>query len=127
MSVLPLRIKPKMLKFEAAASAETSLEFRKLFLSWHMKETKPVCNNKNVFDLVEMNSDPPSQRLLSAPSFLLSGSITAAVSRGINLYFLSAGVSAPPGGLKYADSAGAFHYEESGKLLSVTSNRFIHW
>ncbi|XP_037539262.1 nuclear pore complex protein Nup160 [Nematolebias whitei] len=37
------------------------------------------------------------------------------------------GVSAPPGGLKYADSAGAFHYEESGKLLSVTSNRFIHW
>uniref|UniRef100_A0AAQ5XDD7 Nucleoporin 160 n=1 Tax=Amphiprion ocellaris TaxID=80972 RepID=A0AAQ5XDD7_AMPOC len=23
--------------------------------------------------------------------------------------------------------AGAFHYEESGKLLSVTSNRFIHW
>ncbi|XP_017292270.1 nuclear pore complex protein Nup160 [Kryptolebias marmoratus] len=37
------------------------------------------------------------------------------------------GVSAPPGGLKYADSAGAFHYEENGKLLSVTSNRFIHW
>uniref|UniRef100_A0AAQ5XKG0 Nucleoporin 160 n=1 Tax=Amphiprion ocellaris TaxID=80972 RepID=A0AAQ5XKG0_AMPOC len=32
-----------------------------------------------------------------------------------------------PGGLKFADSAGAFHYEESGKLLSVTSNRFIHW
>ncbi|XP_028287626.1 nuclear pore complex protein Nup160 isoform X2 [Parambassis ranga] len=37
------------------------------------------------------------------------------------------GVSALPGGLKFADSAGAFHYEESGKLLSVTSNRFIHW
>uniref|UniRef100_A0AAQ5ZZR4 Nucleoporin 160 n=1 Tax=Amphiprion ocellaris TaxID=80972 RepID=A0AAQ5ZZR4_AMPOC len=40
---------------------------------------------------------------------------------------LSAGVSPLPGGLKFADSAGAFHYEESGKLLSVTSNRFIHW
>ncbi|KAM9352421.1 nuclear pore complex protein Nup160 [Symphorus nematophorus] len=37
------------------------------------------------------------------------------------------GVSAPPGGVKFPDSAGAFHYEESGKLLSVTSNRFIHW
>uniref|UniRef100_A0A3B3XRY5 Nucleoporin 160 n=1 Tax=Poecilia mexicana TaxID=48701 RepID=A0A3B3XRY5_9TELE len=37
------------------------------------------------------------------------------------------GVSAPPGGLKFADSTGAFHYNESGKLLSVTSNRFIHW
>ncbi|XP_071318401.1 nuclear pore complex protein Nup160 isoform X2 [Trachinotus anak] len=36
-------------------------------------------------------------------------------------------VSALPGGLKFPDSAGAFHYEESGKLLSVTSNRFIHW
>nr|XP_043873458.1 nuclear pore complex protein Nup160 [Solea senegalensis] len=32
-----------------------------------------------------------------------------------------------PGGLRFPDSAGAFHYEESGKLLSVTSNRFIHW
>uniref|UniRef100_A0A671XY85 Nucleoporin 160 n=1 Tax=Sparus aurata TaxID=8175 RepID=A0A671XY85_SPAAU len=32
-----------------------------------------------------------------------------------------------PGGVKFPDSAGAFHYEESGKLLSVTSNRFIHW
>ncbi|KAK9516046.1 hypothetical protein VZT92_024008 [Zoarces viviparus] len=32
-----------------------------------------------------------------------------------------------PGGLKFPDSAGAFHYEDSGKLLSVTSNRFIHW
>uniref|UniRef100_A0A9J8D3V8 Nucleoporin 160 n=1 Tax=Cyprinus carpio carpio TaxID=630221 RepID=A0A9J8D3V8_CYPCA len=31
------------------------------------------------------------------------------------------------GGVKYADSAGGFSYEDSGKLLSVTSNRFIHW
>ncbi|XP_034062787.1 nuclear pore complex protein Nup160 [Gymnodraco acuticeps] len=37
------------------------------------------------------------------------------------------GVSALPGGVKFPDSGGAFHYEESGKLLSVTSNRFIHW
>ncbi|XP_078112382.1 nuclear pore complex protein Nup160 isoform X3 [Sander vitreus] len=37
------------------------------------------------------------------------------------------GVSALPGGVKFPDSAGAFHYGESGKLLSVTSNRFIHW
>ncbi|CAJ1055772.1 nuclear pore complex protein Nup160 [Xyrichtys novacula] len=37
------------------------------------------------------------------------------------------GVSALPGGQKFPDSAGAFHYEESGKLLSVTSNRLIHW
>ncbi|XP_049929502.1 nuclear pore complex protein Nup160 [Epinephelus moara] len=37
------------------------------------------------------------------------------------------GVSALPGGVKFPDSAGAFHYEESGKLLSVASNRFIHW
>ncbi|KAL6106123.1 nup160 [Pungitius sinensis] len=37
------------------------------------------------------------------------------------------GVSALPGGQKFPDSGGAFHYEESGKLLSVTSNRFIHW
>ncbi|XP_047189332.1 nuclear pore complex protein Nup160 isoform X2 [Scophthalmus maximus] len=37
------------------------------------------------------------------------------------------GLTAPPAGLKFPDSAGAFHYEESGKLLSVTSNRFIHW
>uniref|UniRef100_A0A671XUF4 Nucleoporin 160 n=1 Tax=Sparus aurata TaxID=8175 RepID=A0A671XUF4_SPAAU len=37
------------------------------------------------------------------------------------------GLSALPGGVKFPDSAGAFHYEESGKLLSVTSNRFIHW
>lgn len=40
---------------------------------------------------------------------------------------LSAGLSALPGGVKHPDSAGAFHYEDSGKLLSVTSNRFIHW
>lgn len=40
---------------------------------------------------------------------------------------LSAGLSALPGGVKFPDSAGAFHYEDSGKLLSVTSNRFIHW
>ncbi|XP_018544550.1 nuclear pore complex protein Nup160 [Lates calcarifer] len=37
------------------------------------------------------------------------------------------GLSALPGGLKFPDSAGAFHYEEGGKLLSVTSNRFIQW
>ncbi|TKS72889.1 Nuclear pore complex protein [Collichthys lucidus] len=37
------------------------------------------------------------------------------------------GLSALPGGVKFPDGAGAFHYEESGKLLSVTSNRFIHW
>uniref|UniRef100_H3D8B1 Nucleoporin 160 n=1 Tax=Tetraodon nigroviridis TaxID=99883 RepID=H3D8B1_TETNG len=37
------------------------------------------------------------------------------------------GLSALPGGVKFPDSAGAFHYEDSGKLLSVTSNRFIHW
>lgn len=40
---------------------------------------------------------------------------------------LSAGLSALPGGAKFPDGAGAFHYEDSGKLLSVTSNRFIHW
>uniref|UniRef100_A0A3Q3W6F3 Uncharacterized protein n=1 Tax=Mola mola TaxID=94237 RepID=A0A3Q3W6F3_MOLML len=37
------------------------------------------------------------------------------------------GLSALPGGAKFPDGAGAFHYEDSGKLLSVTSNRFIHW
>ncbi|KAG9333464.1 hypothetical protein JZ751_011533 [Albula glossodonta] len=37
------------------------------------------------------------------------------------------GLTALPGGVKYPDSAGGFNYEESGKLLSVTSNRFIHW
>uniref|UniRef100_A0A8C1L9U3 Nucleoporin 160 n=1 Tax=Cyprinus carpio TaxID=7962 RepID=A0A8C1L9U3_CYPCA len=37
-----------------------------------------------------------------------------------------AGVGLHSGGVKYADSAGGFSYEDSGKLLSVTSNRFIH-
>ncbi|XP_038561724.1 nuclear pore complex protein Nup160 [Micropterus salmoides] len=37
------------------------------------------------------------------------------------------GLTALPGGVKFPDGAGAFHYEESGKLLSVTSNRFVHW
>ncbi|MGH0156474.1 UNVERIFIED_CONTAM: hypothetical protein FKN15_006200, partial [Acipenser sinensis] len=37
------------------------------------------------------------------------------------------GVNSLPGAVKYPDSAGGFYYEESGKLLSVTSNRFIHW
>nr|XP_023673218.1 nuclear pore complex protein Nup160 [Paramormyrops kingsleyae] len=37
------------------------------------------------------------------------------------------GLNAVPGSIKYPDCAGGFHYEESGKLLSVTSNRFIHW
>ncbi|XP_068595416.1 nuclear pore complex protein Nup160 [Brachionichthys hirsutus] len=36
-------------------------------------------------------------------------------------------LSALPGAVKFPDCAGAFHYEESGRLLSVTSNRFIHW
>ncbi|XP_062918368.1 nuclear pore complex protein Nup160 isoform X1 [Mobula hypostoma] len=36
------------------------------------------------------------------------------------------GVNAVPG-VKYSDSAGGFFYEESGKLQSVTRNRFIHW
>eukprot|EP00062_Callorhinchus_milii_P024732 gi/632984957/ref/XP_007909410.1/ PREDICTED: nuclear pore complex protein Nup160 isoform X1 [Callorhinchus milii] len=39
---------------------------------------------------------------------------------------LETGVSAVPG-VKYSDSAGGFFYEESGKLQSVTRNRFIHW
>lgn len=39
---------------------------------------------------------------------------------------INLGLNALSGG-KFPDSAGAFHYEESGKLLSVTSNRFIHW
>jgi len=38
-----------------------------------------------------------------------------------------AGVGVSSGGVKYADSAGGFSYEDSGKLLSVASNRFIHW
>ncbi|KAM4618869.1 nuclear pore complex protein Nup160 isoform 2-T2 [Polymixia lowei] len=37
------------------------------------------------------------------------------------------GLSALPGGVRFPDSSGGFHYEESGKLLSITSNRFIHW
>lgn len=45
----------------------------------------------------------------------------------IQVCVLSAGLSALPGGVKFPDSAGAFHYEDSGKLLSITSNRFIHW
>ncbi|XP_029010164.1 nuclear pore complex protein Nup160 isoform X2 [Betta splendens] len=36
------------------------------------------------------------------------------------------GLTVVAGG-KFPDSAGAFHYEESGKLLSITSNRFVHW
>lgn len=44
-----------------------------------------------------------------------------------HLCFLFAGVSCLPGGLKVPDSAGAFHYEESGNLSTVTSNRFVHW
>ncbi|KAK0152332.1 Nuclear pore complex protein Nup160 [Merluccius polli] len=37
------------------------------------------------------------------------------------------GLSALPGGIKYPDCAGGFHYEDNGKLLSITSNRSIHW
>ncbi|XP_066505753.1 nuclear pore complex protein Nup160 isoform X2 [Hoplias malabaricus] len=37
------------------------------------------------------------------------------------------GVKAPPGGAKLPDSAGGYSYEESGSLLAITSNRFIHW
>ncbi|XP_003465204.2 nuclear pore complex protein Nup160 [Cavia porcellus] len=35
--------------------------------------------------------------------------------------------SAAPGAVKYSESAGGFYYVESGKLFSVTRNRFIHW
>uniref|UniRef100_A0A452QNC5 Nucleoporin 160 n=1 Tax=Ursus americanus TaxID=9643 RepID=A0A452QNC5_URSAM len=31
------------------------------------------------------------------------------------------------GAVKYSESAGGFYYMESGKLFSVTRNRFIHW
>ncbi|KAM8818629.1 nuclear pore complex protein Nup160 isoform 3-T3 [Rhynchonycteris naso] len=31
------------------------------------------------------------------------------------------------GTVKYSESAGGFYYVESGQLLSVTRNRFIHW
>uniref|UniRef100_A0A8C1CD92 Nucleoporin 160 n=2 Tax=Cyprinus carpio TaxID=7962 RepID=A0A8C1CD92_CYPCA len=50
--------------------------------------------------------------------------------RSFSLPYVSlclAGVAVHSGGVKYADSAGGFSYEDSGKLLSVTSNRFIHW
>ncbi|KAG2462145.1 nuclear pore complex protein Nup160 [Polypterus senegalus] len=40
---------------------------------------------------------------------------------------VNTGVNAIPGGIRYPDSAGGFHYEESGKLLPITSNWFIHW
>ncbi|XP_036283000.1 nuclear pore complex protein Nup160 isoform X1 [Pipistrellus kuhlii] len=40
----------------------------------------------------------------------------------------SAGTAhAVAGAVKYSESAGGFYYVESGKLLSVTRNRFIHW
>ncbi|XP_018598836.1 nuclear pore complex protein Nup160 [Scleropages formosus] len=40
---------------------------------------------------------------------------------------INLGVNALTGALNHPDSAGGFHYEDSAKLLSVTSNRFIHW
>ncbi|XP_056307658.1 nuclear pore complex protein Nup160-like [Danio aesculapii] len=49
------------------------------------------------------------------------------VSRFRQITLNLAGVGVSSGGVKYADSAGGFSYEDSGKLLSVTSNRFIHW
>lgn len=60
--------------------------------------------------------------LLSSFGFVLASS-----GANMKACLLSAGLSALPGGVKFPDSAGAFHYEDSGKLLSVTSNRFIHW
>lgn len=45
----------------------------------------------------------------------------------MDVVLVCAGVSAYHGGGRLADSAGAFSYEESGKLVSLTSNRFIHW
>ncbi|KAM6159346.1 nuclear pore complex protein Nup160 isoform 1-T1 [Rhynchocyon petersi] len=36
-------------------------------------------------------------------------------------------VPAVAGAVKYSESAGGFYYVESGKLFSVTRNRFIHW
>ncbi|XP_075401825.1 nuclear pore complex protein Nup160 [Tenrec ecaudatus] len=36
-------------------------------------------------------------------------------------------VPAAAGTAKYSESAGGFHYVESGKLFAVTRNRFIHW
>ncbi|XP_011818951.1 PREDICTED: nuclear pore complex protein Nup160 [Colobus angolensis palliatus] len=35
--------------------------------------------------------------------------------------------NAVAGAVKYSESAGGFYYVESGKLFSVTRNRFIHW
>ncbi|PNJ68217.1 NUP160 isoform 5, partial [Pongo abelii] len=35
--------------------------------------------------------------------------------------------NAVTGAVKYSESAGGFYYVESGKLFSVTRNRFIHW
>ncbi|KAF4009453.1 hypothetical protein G4228_000119 [Cervus hanglu yarkandensis] len=35
--------------------------------------------------------------------------------------------NAAAGAVKYGESAGGFYYVESGKLFSVTRNRFIHW
>ncbi|KAL0628387.1 Nuclear pore complex protein Nup160 [Plecturocebus cupreus] len=35
--------------------------------------------------------------------------------------------NAVAGAAKYSESAGGFYYGESGKLFSVTRNRFIHW
>ncbi|XP_056108033.1 nuclear pore complex protein Nup160 isoform X1 [Rhinichthys klamathensis goyatoka] len=49
------------------------------------------------------------------------------VSRFRQITLNLAGVGVSSGGVKYADSAGGFSYEDSGKLLSVASNRFIHW
>ncbi|XP_056595855.1 nuclear pore complex protein Nup160 isoform X2 [Triplophysa dalaica] len=40
---------------------------------------------------------------------------------------INIGVGGHSSGAKHADSAGGFSYEDSGKLLSVTSNRYIHW
>uniref|UniRef100_A0A8C7N7N6 Nucleoporin 160 n=1 Tax=Oncorhynchus kisutch TaxID=8019 RepID=A0A8C7N7N6_ONCKI len=39
----------------------------------------------------------------------------------------STGLNALPGSVIYPDSTGGFHCEGSGKLLSITSNRFLHW
>ncbi|XP_007956700.1 nuclear pore complex protein Nup160 [Orycteropus afer afer] len=36
-------------------------------------------------------------------------------------------VNAVTGTVKYSESAGGFYYVESGKLFSVSRNRFIHW
>ncbi|XP_057184920.1 nuclear pore complex protein Nup160 isoform X1 [Triplophysa rosa] len=49
------------------------------------------------------------------------------VSRFREITINLAGVGGHSSGVKHADSAGGFSYEDSGKLLSVTSNRYIHW